>query len=107
MLVYKQSIIAFISVLYVISFDKSRLEVYYQAIDDVVSVRDINSPTGQSIVSIILGEKEIEINSFTNVVGELKKGVPAMAVLCDGTAKIVVVCEIRKTSHFEKKCASI
>ena len=77
-----------------IPFDKSRLEVYYQAIDDVVSVRDINSPTGQSIVSIILGEKEIEINSFTNVVGELKKGVPAMAVLCDGTAKIVVVCDM-------------
>ena len=38
-----------------------RFEVYYQAIDDVVSVRDINSPTGQSVVSIILGEKEIEI----------------------------------------------
>ena len=76
-----------------IPFDKSRFEVYYQTIDDVVSVRDINSPTGQSVVSIILGEKEIEINSFTNVVGELKKGVPAMAVLCDGTAKIVVVCD--------------
>ena len=75
----------------IISFDKSRFEVFYQYIDDVVSVRDINSPTGQSIVSIILGEKEIEINSFTNVVGELKKGVPAMAVLCDGTAKIAVV----------------
>ena len=74
-----------------IPLDKSRFEIYYQIIDDVVSVRDINSPTGQSIVSIILGEKEIEINSFTNVVGELKKGVPAMAVLCDGTAKIAVV----------------
>ena len=76
-----------------VSYDKSRFEVYYQAIDDVVSVRDINSPTGQSVVSIILGEKEIEINSFTNVVGELNKGVPAMVVLCDGTAKIVVVCD--------------
>ena len=75
------------------SFDKSRFEVYYQAIDDVVSVRDINSPTGQSVVSIILGQKEVEINSFTNVVGELKKGVPAMAVLCDGTAKFIVVCD--------------
>ena len=78
----------------VIPFDKSRFEVYYQIIDDVVSVRDINSPTGQSIVSIILGEKEIEINSFTNVVGELKKGVPAMAVLCDGITKIVTVCDL-------------
>ena len=76
-----------------VSFDKSRFEVYYQTIDDVVSVRDINSPTGQSIVSIILGQKEVEINSFTNVVGKLKKGVPVMAVLCDGTAKIVVVCD--------------
>ena len=75
----------------VIPFDKSRFEVYYQIIDDVVSVRDINSPTGQSIVSIILGEKQIEINSFTNVVGELKKGMPVMAILCDGTAKIAVV----------------
>lgn len=72
-------------------FDKSRFEAYYMTIDDVVSVRDINSPTGQSVVSIILGQKEIEINSFTTVVGELKKGMPAMAVLCDGTAKIVVV----------------
>ncbi|MBQ6343066.1 MAG: hypothetical protein IJI41_08100 [Anaerolineaceae bacterium] len=76
-----------------IPFDKSRFEVYYQIIDDVVSVRDINSPTGQSIVSIILDEKEIEINSYTNVIGELKKGVPAMAVLCDGITKIVVVCD--------------
>ena len=73
-----------------IPFDKSRFEVYYQTIDDVLSVRDINSPTGQSVVAIILGQKEIEINSFTNVVGELKKGMPAMAVLCGGTAKIVV-----------------
>ena len=74
-----------------LTFDKARFEVYYQPIDDVVSVRDINSPTGQSVVAIIFGEKEIEINSFTNVVGELKKGVPVIAVLCDGTAKIVVV----------------
>ena len=74
-----------------VPFDKSRFEVYYMTIDDVVSVRDINSPTGQSVVSIILGQKEIEINSFTTVVGELKKGMPAMAVLCDGMAKIVVV----------------
>ena len=71
-----------------VPFDKSRFEVYYMTIDDVVSVRDINSPTGQSVVSIILGQKEIEINSFTTVVGELKKGMPAMVVLCDGTAKI-------------------
>ena len=77
----------------IISFDRSRFEVYYQPVDDVVSVRDINSPTGQSIVSIILGEKEIEINSFTNVVGELKKGLPAMAVLYNETTKIVVACE--------------
>ena len=74
-----------------LAFDKSRFEVYYQAIDDVVTVRDINSPTSQSIVSIILGAKEVEINSFTNVVGELNKGVPAMVVLYDGIAKIVVV----------------
>ena len=74
-----------------VPFDKSRFEVYYMTIDDVVSVRDINSPTGQSVVSIILGQKEIEINYFTTVVGELKKGMPAMAVLCDGMAKIVVV----------------
>ena len=77
----------------IIFFDQSRFEVYYQPVDDVVTVRDINSPTGQSIVSIILGEKEIEINSFTNVVGELKKGVPAMVVLYDGMTKIVVVRE--------------
>ena len=76
-----------------IPFDKSRFEIYYQAIDDVISVRNINSPTGKSVISIILGEKEIEINSFTNVVGELKKGVPAIAVLCDGTANIIVVCD--------------
>ena len=76
-----------------LSFEKSRFEIYYQAIDDVISVRNINSPTGQSVISIILGEKEIEINSFTNVVGELKKGVPAISVLCDGTAKIIVVCD--------------
>ncbi len=56
-----------------VPFDKSRFEVYYMTIDDVVSVRDINSPTGQSVVSIILSQKEIEINSFTTVVGELKK----------------------------------
>ena len=77
----------------IISFDRSRFEIYYQPVDDIVSVQDINSPTGQSIVSIILGEKEIEINSFTNVVGELKKGVTAMAVLYNGTTKIVVVRE--------------
>ena len=76
-----------------IPFDKSRFEIYYQTIDDIVSVHDINSPTGESIVSIILGEKEIEINSFTNVIGELKKDMPTMAILCDGTTKIVVVCE--------------
>ena len=76
-----------------LSFEKSRFEIYYQAIDDVISVRNINSPTGQSVISIILGEKEIEINSFTNVVGEMKKGVPAISVLCDGTAKIIVVCD--------------
>lgn len=77
----------------IIFFDQSRFEVYFQPVDDIVSVRDINSPAGQSIVSIILGEKEIEINSFTNVVGELKKGVPAMVVLYDGMTKIVVVRE--------------
>ena len=42
-----------------LTFDKARFEVYYQPIDDVVSVRDINSPTGQSVVAIIFGEKEI------------------------------------------------
>ena len=78
----------------IIPFDPSRFEVYYQPVDDVISVRDINSSTGQSIVSIILGEKEIEINSFTNVVGELKKGVPVMAILYEGTTKIVVVRDI-------------
>ena len=77
----------------VISFDKSRFEIFHQTIDDVVSVRDINSPTGQSIVSIILGQQEIEINSFTNVVGELKKGVPVIAVQYNETTKIVVVRE--------------
>ena len=77
-----------------IPFDKSRFEILYQNIDDIAFVRDINSPTGQSIVSIILDKKEIEINSFTNVVGELKKGMPVMAVLCDGITKIVVARDI-------------
>lgn len=70
---------------------KLRFEVIYHTIDDVVFVRDINSPTGQSIVSIIIGEKEIEINSFTNAVGELNKGFPVMAIRYDGTTRIIVV----------------
>ena len=75
-------------------FDKSRYEIFYQPITDFVSIRDINSKSGQTIVSLYLGENEIELDSYTSVIGEIKKGSPVMAVVCDGKAKIIVVRDI-------------
>ena len=69
-----------------LSFDDSRIEIFYQPADDLVSVRDINSPSGETVVSVFFGSKEAEINSYTRIIGELKKGVPLMAVVFDGKA---------------------
>lgn len=75
-------------------FDKSRYEIYYQPIVDIQTIRDINSPSGQTIVSLDLGEKEVQLDSFTRVIGEIRKGTPVMAIVYDGKAKIVVVRDI-------------
>lgn len=83
-----------------LSFDESRYEILYQPIDDFQSVRNINSPSSETIVSLYLGEKEVELDSFTNVIGEIKKGSPVMAVLRDGMAKIIVVRETMENGRF-------
>lgn len=72
-------------------FDNSRIEIFYQPADDLVSVRNINSPSGETTVAILFGKKEAEVNSYTKVIGELKKGLPVMAVALDGKTVLAAV----------------
>ena len=74
-----------------INYDKGKYHIYYQAIDDLMKIKDKNAPTGETLVEIYLGDKTIAIDSFTNIVGEIDKGVPVIVSMTDGGPTSVYV----------------
>ncbi|MBQ6520222.1 MAG: hypothetical protein IJI14_16020 [Anaerolineaceae bacterium] len=76
-----------------IPYDKSRYEIFYQPITDVVTVRDYSVPGYKRMVSFYIGGYEISLEAENNIIGEPAENAPVMAVFLDGNPQIIVVTE--------------
>lgn len=74
-------------------YDKGRYKILYEPISDVFTVTDYTVPGYKRVVSIVLDDEEIGIDTILNTVGELNKDVPVMAIFRDGIPQIVVAVE--------------
>lgn len=74
-------------------YDKNRYKILYEPISDVVTVTDYTVKGYKRVVSIILDDEEIGIDTILNPVGELNKDVPVMAIFRDGIPQIVMAVD--------------
>ena len=79
-----------------VSYDRSRYRILYQPIDEVITIKDENAPSGETIVAISLGETTVDINSYTPVMGSIEQGKTAIVVLDRDEAKSVYVTDEEK-----------
>ena len=76
-----------------IPFDRNRYKILYEPISDVVTVTDYTVKGYKRVISIILDEEEIGLDTILNPVGELNKDVPVMAIFRDGIPQIVMAVD--------------
>ncbi len=74
-------------------YDKGRYKILYESISDVFTVTDYTVPGYKRVVSIVLDDEEVGIDTILNAVGELNKDIPVMAIFRDGIPQIIVAVE--------------